>query len=39
MADHTVDETIVVHKDKFAYISHPSIAILSDGRWIAGLSA
>ena len=35
MANHTVGKTVVVHKDGFAYISHPSIAVLSDGGWIA----
>ena len=38
MPDHTVGETVVVHKDDFAYISHPSIAMLSDGRWIAAFT-
>ena len=38
MADHTVGKTVVVHKDEFAYISHPSIAILADGGWIAAFT-
>ena len=38
MADHTVGKTVVVHKDEFAYVSHASIAILSDGGWIAAFT-
>ena len=38
MADHTVGKTVVVHKDELAYISHPSIAILSGGGWIAAFT-
>jgi len=35
MADYTVGNTVVVHKDDFAYISHPSIARLKAGGWVA----
>lgn len=35
MAVREIGETVVVHKDPFAYISHPSITILPDGDWVA----
>lgn len=35
MADYRIGETAIVHKDDFAYISHPSIARLDNGEWIA----
>ena len=38
MVDYTVGDTVVVHKDDFAYISHPSIAQLSGGGWIAAFT-
>ena len=38
MVGYTVGSTVVVHKDDFAYISHPSIALLDDGRWIAAFT-
>ena len=38
MIDHTVGKTVIVHKDDFAYISHASIAVLGDGRWIVGFT-
>ncbi len=33
-----IDDTVIVHKDRFAYISHPSIAVLADGRWLAAFN-
>ena len=38
MSDITVGPTIVVHKDDFAYISHPSIAVLANGDWLAAFN-
>ena len=38
MPDYTVGTTVVVHKDDLAYISHASIAVLGDGRWIAAFT-
>ena len=38
MADYRVGDTVIVHKDEFAYISHPSIVALSDGEWIAAFN-
>jgi len=38
MPKYIVDNTITIHKDDFAYISHPSITILNDGRWIIAFS-
>ena len=34
----TVGSTHIVHKDDFAYISHPSIAVLENGEWIAAFN-
>ena len=38
MPDYTVEETIIIHKDRFAYISHPSIALLDNGDWLAAFN-
>jgi len=35
MPHHSVGETRIIHKDNFAYISHPSIAVLQNGDWLA----
>ena len=35
MPQYRLGDTVLVHKDPWAYISHPSIAILADGEWIA----
>ena len=32
---HSVGRTVVIHKDDFAYNSHPSIAVLDNGEWLA----
>ena len=34
MAGYTIGETRIIHKDDFAYISHPTIAVVGDGEWI-----
>lgn len=38
MVDYTIGDTVIVHKDNYAYISHASIAQLLDGRWIAAFA-
>ena len=38
MRDFTVGNTVIVHKDGFAYISHPSIARTGERRWIAAFT-
>ncbi len=35
MPDYRLGDTVLVHKDPWAYISHPSITVLTDGEWIA----
>ena len=32
---HSVGRTVIIHKDDFAYNSHPSIAVLDNGEWLA----
>ncbi len=32
---HTIGRTVIIHKDGFAYNSHPSIAVLDNGDWLA----
>jgi hypothetical protein len=34
----TVGERIMIHRDPFAYISHPSIAVLNNGDWLAAFN-
>ena len=36
MSRHSVGRTVIVHKDNFAYLAHPCIAILDSGEWLAG---
>jgi hypothetical protein len=36
--DAAVGETVAVHRDEFAYVSHPSITILKNGDWLAGFN-
>jgi len=38
MSEHSVGKTVIVHKDAFAYISHPSIALLDNGEWVAAFN-
>ena len=38
MPDYYIDKTTVVHKDRFAYISHPSITLLKNGEWVAAFN-
>lgn len=33
-----IGETVIVHKDRFAYISHPSITVLGNGEWVAAFN-
>jgi hypothetical protein len=35
MAGYSIGRTEIVHRDDFAYISHPSITLLENGEWIA----
>ena len=35
MAGYSVGRTVIIHKDNFAYNSHPSITTLDNGEWIA----
>ena len=38
MAEYTVGKTVRVHRDDFAYISHPSITVLENGEWLAAFN-
>jgi hypothetical protein len=38
MSTISVGRSTIVHKDDFAYISHPSIAVLSNGDWLAAFN-
>ena len=38
MSDCTIGQTTIVHKDEFAYISHPSIALMDNGEWVAAFN-
>ncbi len=38
MSDCAIGNTVMVHKDDFAYISHPSITVLDNGEWIAAFN-
>jgi hypothetical protein len=38
MANRTIGKSIIVHKDAFAYISHPSVACLDNGDWLAAFN-
>lgn len=38
MAHARLGDTVIVHKDAFAYISHPSIVALADGDWLAAFN-
>ena len=38
MPEHTIGDTVIVHKDDYAYISHPSIALLDSGDWLAAFN-
>lgn len=35
MPGHLIGDTVIIHKDDFAYISHPSIVRLHNGDWLA----
>lgn len=34
MTDRIVGNTVIIHRDDWAYISHPSIAVLDNGDWL-----
>ena len=36
MSEYSVGRTVIVHKDRFAYLAHPSITVLDGGDWLAG---
>lgn len=38
MGTHRIGNTTMIHKDDFAYISHPSIAVLDNGDWLAAFN-
>ena len=38
MAGHAVGATVLVHRDIWAYLSHPSIVALDDGVWLAAFN-
>ena len=38
MPDWTIGRTVLIHKDDFAYISHPAIVVLDTGEWIAAFN-
>jgi len=38
MSHYTVGDTVTVHRDGFAYISHPSVAVLANGEWLAAFN-
>ena len=38
MPAHVIGKTVIVHKDDFAYISHPSITALKNGEWLAAFN-
>jgi hypothetical protein len=38
MSTYTIGRTVIVHKDRYAYISHPSIAVLDTGEWVAAFN-
>lgn len=33
-----IGDTVVVHRDEYAYISHPSITVLDNGDWLAAFN-
>ena len=35
MSEPTIGKTVIIHKDDYAYISHPSIVALDNGEWLA----
>jgi sialidase-1 len=38
VASYSVSDTVIVHKDDYAYISHPSICVLDTGEWVAAFN-
>ena len=38
MSNWAIGRAVLIHKDDFAYISHPSTAVLDTGEWIAAFN-
>jgi hypothetical protein len=38
MSNWAIGKTVLIQKDDFAYVSHPSIAVLDTGEWIAAFN-
>ena len=38
MPDYTLGRSVIVCKDAFAYLSHPSITVLEGGEWLAAFN-
>ena len=38
MASNAIGETVTLHRDPYAYISHPSITVLHSGDWLAAFN-
>ena len=38
MSGHSIGDTVIVHRDDYAYISHPSITVLDNGDWLAAFN-
>lgn len=38
MSSYQIGGTVIVHRDPYAYISHPSIVALDDGQWLAAFN-
>ena len=36
MPKYTTGKNVIIHKDRFAYNSHPTITVLDNGEWLAG---
>ncbi len=38
MSGYNIGRTVIIHKDRFVYNSHPSITILDNGEWLVALN-
>ena len=38
MPGHSIGHTVTIHRDPYAYISHPSITVLHSGDWLAAFN-
>ena len=36
MSGYSISRPVIIHKDRFAYNSHPTITVLDNGEWLAG---